>query len=347
MVPRQTAVLGSNMKQYVYDRDMPLIFVGGVPRSGTTLFRAMLDAHPDVRCGEETRVIPRLLQMRYNWLKSQKESMRLEEAGLTAEVLDSAMSAFILEVIAKHGEPAPRLCNKDPFTLKAAVYLGKLFPNAKFILMVRDGRAVVHSIITRKVTISGFDLSSYQQCLGKWNTIMSVMHQQCKELGSSRCLHVYYEQLVMHPRRWMERVMQFLDIPWNDSVLHHEAHINKPGGVSLSKVERSTDQVIKPVNLEALSKWVGAMPTDAVIHMSETAPMLAVLGYDPLANPPNYGIPDSFVADNTKEVALNNKWWRTRAQQVLQATKKRYNGSAVTSFTASGLDKDDENSAEK
>jgi hypothetical protein len=28
---------------------MPLIFIGGVPRSGTTLMRAMLDAHPDVR----------------------------------------------------------------------------------------------------------------------------------------------------------------------------------------------------------------------------------------------------------------------------------------------------------
>lgn len=30
-------------------REMPLIFIGGVPRSGTTLMRAMLDAHPDVR----------------------------------------------------------------------------------------------------------------------------------------------------------------------------------------------------------------------------------------------------------------------------------------------------------
>ena len=41
---------------FTYDRSMPLIFVGGMPRSGTTLMRAMLDAHPDVRCGEETRV---------------------------------------------------------------------------------------------------------------------------------------------------------------------------------------------------------------------------------------------------------------------------------------------------
>ena len=83
-----------------------------VIRSGTTLMRAMLDAHPDVRCGEETRVVPRLLQMRSHWKKSQKESMRLEEAGLTDDVLASAISSFILEVVARHGEPAPRLCNK-------------------------------------------------------------------------------------------------------------------------------------------------------------------------------------------------------------------------------------------
>ena len=31
-------------------------------------------------------------------MKSQKESMRLEEAGLGGDVLDSALAAFILEV---------------------------------------------------------------------------------------------------------------------------------------------------------------------------------------------------------------------------------------------------------
>lgn len=42
-------VVGSDQKVYPYHRNMPLIFIGGVPRSGTTLMRAMLDAHPDVR----------------------------------------------------------------------------------------------------------------------------------------------------------------------------------------------------------------------------------------------------------------------------------------------------------
>ncbi|XP_026461517.1 protein-tyrosine sulfotransferase-like [Ctenocephalides felis] len=298
-------------------REMPLIFIGGVPRSGTTLMRAMLDAHPDVRCGQETRVIPRILQMRSHWLKSAKESVRLEEAGITKEVMDAAIAAFCLEVIVKHGEPAKRLCNKDPLTLKMGTYVLDLFPNAKFLFMVRDGRATVHSIISRKVTITGFDLSSYRQCLQKWNKAIETMHGQCREAGKDRCMMVPYEQLVLHPKLWMEKILQFLDVPWSDSVLHHEEFINKPNGVSLSKVERSSDQVIKPVNLEALTKWVGNIPQDVVRDMADVAPMLSVLGYDPYANPPNYGQPDSSVKYNTYRIQKEESKWNERAMEVL------------------------------
>lgn len=71
------------------------------------------------------------------------------------------------------------------------------------------------------------------------------------------------------------------------------------------RVERSTDQVIKPVNVEALSKWVGKIPADVVRDMAVIAPMLSRLGYDPHANPPNYGRPDPKVLDNTRRVSTN------------------------------------------
>lgn len=61
------------------------------------------------------------------------------------------------------------------------------------------------------------------------------MNTQCSELGPDRCLPVYYEQLVLHPEEWMKKILTFLEVPWDDAVLHHEEFVNKPGGVSLSK----------------------------------------------------------------------------------------------------------------
>ncbi|CAL8365389.1 unnamed protein product [Lota lota] len=272
----------------LFPEDTPLIFIGGFPRSGTTLMRALLDAHAAVRCGEETRVIPRLLAMRATWSRSVKERIRLDEAGVTERVLDSAVRAFLLEVIMGHGEPAPRLCNKDPFALKSLSYLARIFPKAKFVLMLRDGRATVHSMISRKVTISGFDLSSYRDSLSKWSAAMDTMFSQCQAASEGSCLPVSYEQLVLRPEQELRKLLNFLDLPWDPAVMHHQDLIGKAGGISLSKVERSTDQVMRPLNTDALAKWVGHIPPDVLRDMAHIAPMLARLGYDPRANPPEY-----------------------------------------------------------
>ena len=93
------------------------------------------------------------------------------------------------------------------------------------------------------VLISGFDLKSYRQSLTKWNSAISAMNDQCEELGPNYCLKVYYEQLILHPRTWLTKILKFLELDWTEDVMHHEKQINKPHGISLSKVERSSDQV--------------------------------------------------------------------------------------------------------
>jgi protein-tyrosine sulfotransferase len=60
--------------------------------------RAMLDAHPGIRCGEETRIIPRVIYMRNQWANSKKENERLKMAGMSDDIIDAAVGAFILEV---------------------------------------------------------------------------------------------------------------------------------------------------------------------------------------------------------------------------------------------------------
>ena len=298
---------------YKYNRQMPIIFVGGVPRSGTTLMRAMLDAHPLIRCGEETRVIPRVIYLRNQWMGNKKEAERLKNAGIDEDLIDSAISSFILEVIVRHGKPAENLCNKDPLVLRYSHYVSNLFPNSKFILMIRDGRATVHSMITRKVTVTGFNLSSYRDSLSRWSVIIENMYAQCMLVGPNRCLPVYYEKLVLNPEPEMKKILNFLNISWNEAVIHHEKYIGDE--ISLSKVERSSDQVIKPINLEALSPWVGKIPEDVVKDMDSIAPMLSKLGYDPNANPPNYGEADSKIKENTNQIKANREYWIKLAKQ--------------------------------
>jgi protein-tyrosine sulfotransferase len=75
--------------------------------------------------------------------------------------------------------------------------------------------------------------------------------------------------------------------------------------------------VIKPVNLEALTKWVGSFPDDVVNDMANIAPMLKVLGYDPKDNSPKYGSPDAIVVENTNQIKKNKKEWNKKIEEAL------------------------------
>jgi len=181
--------------------------------------------------------------------------------------------------------------------------------------MIRDGRATVHSIISRKVAIQGFDFNNHRQCLEMWNQAISVMYKQCKAVGPKRCFMMRYEQLILHPENETRRLLDFLDVPWNPAVLNHEQFVGEGKEISLSSVEMSTGQVVKPINIDALSKWVGQFPDDVVSDMAEIAPMLSELGYDPAANPPNYGKPDELVMKKTDDVHKNEMVWYNKAAQ--------------------------------
>ena len=66
------------------------------------------------------------------------------------------------------------------------------------------------------------------------------MYYQCKEVGPKYCLPVHYEDLVLHPRPTLKKILEFADLEWNENVMEHEKHMDD---ISLSAVEKSTDQV--------------------------------------------------------------------------------------------------------
>ena len=263
--------------------DTPLIFIGGSYRSGTTLMRVMLDAHPNIRCGQETRILPRFL----DFIQRQKliDSVKLEQAGISKTILDEASRSFISNIIHFQGKSAQNICTKDPETLKHIELLAKLYKNSKFILMIRDARATIHSVVQKHLTAAQYS-QDYSQNFIIWNKLIEKMYTQCIKVGKTRCLRVYYEQLVLHPEKVMRKILNFLKIQWNESVLKHEDLIGKKILVSIHEI--STDQVARAINLDGLNNWVGNIPQEVLNDLDLLAPMLKKLGYNTKENTPNY-----------------------------------------------------------
>jgi protein-tyrosine sulfotransferase len=292
----------SNPKRvYPFNKYLPIIFVNGIPRSGTTLMRSILDAHPEIRCGQETGIIPRIIRNRGQFYGNDTNT----------EIVDDGIRSFVTEVIVRHGKAAEYYCNKDLIVGEHALYLKKMFPNCKMILMIRDARATVHSIISRDVAFPQFNRSSYESSFRLWNSKMEPMFAQCAALGIAICLPVYYEQLVLHPEKEIRKIFDFLAIRWDNAVLNHEKYVGKE--IALSKNDISTDQVLKPINLKALNKWVGKIPVEALKTIDQTAPMLRKLGYDTKSMNPDYGEPDAKVKENTRLILENREYWHQLA----------------------------------
>ena len=197
-----------------FDRNLPLIFIGGTLRSGTTLMRSMLDAHPLIRCGTETRILHHIINLARSWKANGRLNSLLRNANITDDMIDSALSLFMLEIIRRHGKPAEYLCDKDPAILMHTDYLSKVFPNAKFILMIRDGRAVAHSLIRvmyyRKDRFTSVEL--YNASLSRWNLKTEEMYNECLKVGPSNCMIVHYEKLVLEPEKTIRKIFKFLNI---------------------------------------------------------------------------------------------------------------------------------------
>ena len=300
---KKKAIIHENLS---IDNDKPIVFIGGSPRSGTTLLRVMLDSHRDLNCGDETKIIPMFIESMRERFKNPPENNDLNRNGISREIFDAGTKAYIYEILERHSNYTPVLCAKDPIILSHTVYLSKLFPTSQFIFMIRDARAVMPSISYRGVSLGGFG-TDFKQNFKIWNELVENMYNQCVMVGSRRCLSVYYEQLVLHPEVEMKKILKFLNVEWSDAVLHHEDYFGSK--IKISDHAKSADQVIKPINIEALYDWVGKIPQDVLDKLDTIAPMLKKLGYDTKSSKPYYGKPDLKILDNTFEIQANVEKW--------------------------------------
>lgn len=250
------------------------IFIGGCPRSGTTLFRAMLNAHGRIYAGPETKLVRDLAAVRDRW-----DRASTHQAGVSSPMLDRAAAAFTDQLLSEWGQGAPRVAEKTPGNLLHMRTLARMHPRARFIHVIRDGRAVVNSLMkvnwsNPKTGKSLWYCESVDKAALYWAENIKQIRAQSP--GPARYYELRYEDLVCSPEATMRAVLAWLDEPWDSTVLaHHQAPQELP------ELETSSADAAQAVYTGANETWKRTLdPGDlAAIHEGPAGAVLAELGY--------------------------------------------------------------------
>jgi hypothetical protein len=192
----------------------PPIFIVGCQSSGTTLLRLMLDSHPGISCGPETRFLEdfaALTERNWSYMRNYGFPRSYWDRKL-AETFDSIKRDYASET------GKTRWADKTPRYALSLGYITELFPACQVVHVIRDGRDVVASHRDR------WGYWSAIKAVEKWPRYIRAARQAGRSLPSDRYHEVRYEDIVGRTEPTMRLLLEFLDEPWSPAVLEHDRH---------------------------------------------------------------------------------------------------------------------------
>ncbi|HEY5806572.1 MAG TPA: sulfotransferase [Povalibacter sp.] len=257
------------------------IFIGGVPRSGTTLLRVILDSHPQIFCGTELRVVHALANL---WSAATEHGQELLTRAYGAD--DQHVRDVFAELILSFLRPAwvasgkSRVAEKTPSNLLAFPALRSLFPDSPLVHVIRDVRDVVASRLERDRAADPAADSNALAALRarEWvqaMTIRSTMLTQA-ELAR-RYFEVRYEDLVSSPETVLIPLFAFLGESFDPVVLSfHRIERNVSGSE-----EWSAESVRRSIFTSSQGRWRRDLtPQEQQAVLDEAGAAMIELGYD-------------------------------------------------------------------
>jgi Sulfotransferase family len=219
-------------------RKKQIFFIGGTIKSGTTWLQLLLNAHPEVSCHGEGHFTSGLAPIlwgaleRYNQLIVQESKLVFNEiAGYPPlgkddfqYLLASCISLSLLRQ--SKDKPARVVGEKTPSNVRYFDIFDALFPTAKFIHIIRDGRDCAvsgwfHNLrVAREWTIKNHgSLDSYVAKHADYWANDLAKAQAFAEKHQDRVHQIRYEDMAANTERAMADIFDFLNVDAAESVL--------------------------------------------------------------------------------------------------------------------------------
>ena len=255
----------------------PIAILCGHPRSGTTLLEQMLDAHPGIVTAEETHVLhdEAYLPLSRGFALDTPVLDMLDAA--TPEALRRSRHDYFRFTDACLGaEIGPRLLiDKNPALSVLLPAVARLFPEARFLVALRDPRDVCLSCFLQPLALNPVS-SAYltlESTAAQYASVMAFWRALEPHLRNP-CLSVRYEDVVADLPQAGRRVLDFLGLPWDETVtsFHRHARTRPLRSPSYSDVTR-------PIFTRAVGRWRHYEKHLAPISQT-LAPFLTAFGYE-------------------------------------------------------------------
>jgi hypothetical protein len=206
--------------------DSDPIFVLCSARSGSTLLRFILDAHPDLACPPETSLPPLCAQLATVWSLIEGAPLSMDRDDTPPEVPQAAiagirytMDMMLGAYLKRRGKR--RYCDKSLGSARYADLLLRVYPNAKFICLYRHPMDMIASGLEAcPWGLKGYGFEAYGSetpansvlALARYwlDNTTSVLAAEKNYPG--KCMRIRYEDLASDPDGTMSRVFQFLDL---------------------------------------------------------------------------------------------------------------------------------------
>jgi hypothetical protein len=285
----------------------PYVFLVGCLRSGTTLLQRIVDAHPQIAVIHEAQWVPRWYERRVGLtrdglvtpefvarLRAHRRFARLEldPADIEALIADGRpkhYARFVTEVFELYGrgKGKPLVGEKSPGYVRHISTLHELWPAARIVHLIRDGRDVGLSVLDWKKqdrTAGMFPTWSEDPVTTTalwWEWHVRLGREAGATLPPERYYELRYESLVADPERETEQLCAFLGVPYDSSMLRfHEGRMRATPG-------RSAKAAWLPVT-RGLRSWRDHMPSDDVRRFeAASGPLLDELGYPRMEEAPS------------------------------------------------------------
>jgi len=240
------------------------IFILNPSRSGTTVLYRLFASHKDTAYFERynaklykhpslLRFVPLLLKyqkLRYKtvrpiasegmiWIRFFSPIEYLDESHATEEVKNYYYNAIKYQLKAFN---ATRFVSKNPRSCMRIKWINAMFPNAVYIVVKRDKKAIISSMY-RKLQLKeklwrkkfpnttknflgsyaiikkrlGEDISDLQACIGYHELYQNALNKDLPVI-SDRTITIQYEDYVKDPRNTIKKLYEFTHLEWYDEL---------------------------------------------------------------------------------------------------------------------------------